>query len=120
MTLMNLPSVSALAVFTLTAASFAADISIEQDLVYGHAEGIELKLDVARPAKGSGPFPTVICIHGGAWMSGNKSGYTPFLRMLAQNGYVAASVDGLRICQMEPTRLLATPQEDIIWIGVKK
>ena len=38
----------------------------EQDIVYTKAGSVELKLDLARPAEGDGPFPAVIVIHGGA------------------------------------------------------
>lgn len=66
--------------------------SIEHDRVYGQAGGVDLKLDFIKP-EGAGPFPLVVCVHGGAWQSGSKSGYGVALGLLAQNGYAAASVD---------------------------
>ncbi|MFN0171580.1 MAG: alpha/beta hydrolase fold domain-containing protein [Bryobacteraceae bacterium] len=66
---------------------------VQRDLVYGQAGGVDLKLDFARPSEGSGPFPLVICIHGGAWRSGSKSGYAVALPLLVQHGYAAASLD---------------------------
>ena len=56
-------------------------------------EGVDLKLDFVRPGEGAGPFPLVICIHGGGWQSGSKSGYAMALGVLAQNGYAGASVE---------------------------
>jgi acetyl esterase/lipase len=65
---------------------------VQRDIVYGQADGVDLKLDLARPAEG-GPFPAVVCIHGGAWQSGAKSGYAAVIYMLAQKGYAAATVE---------------------------
>lgn len=63
----------------------------EQDIVYTKAGSVELKLDLARPAAGDGPFPAVIVIHGGAWRQGNKADVRPILPQFAQRGYVAIS-----------------------------
>jgi acetyl esterase/lipase len=70
----------------------AQDVPIQKDIVYGKAGGEELKLDLARPTKGEGPFPLVVCLHGGAWQIGHRSSEHSQLRLLAQHGYVAASV----------------------------
>ncbi|HEY3319754.1 MAG TPA: alpha/beta hydrolase [Planctomycetota bacterium] len=51
-----------------------------------------LSLDIAVP-KGNGPFPLIVCIHGGAWHSGGKSQYGNMLVEFSRHGYVAASVD---------------------------
>lgn len=47
--------------------------SIERSIVYAKYEedDVELKCDVLTPP-GEGPFPTILMIHGGAWMSGTK------------------------------------------------
>ena len=71
----------------------AQDVPIQKDIVIGEAGGELLKLDLARPAKGEGPFPLVVCLHGGAWQIGHRSAQHPRLRLLAAHGYVAASVD---------------------------
>ena len=63
----------------------------EQDIVYTKAGSAELKLDLARPAEGDGPFPAVVVIHGGAWRQGNKADVRPILPQFAQRGYVAIS-----------------------------
>jgi acetyl esterase/lipase len=70
----------------------AQDVPLQRDIVYGKAGGVELKLDLARPAKGDGPFPLVVCLHGGAWQLGHRSDQHARLRLLADHGYVAASV----------------------------
>jgi acetyl esterase/lipase/predicted TIM-barrel fold metal-dependent hydrolase len=68
-------------------------VHLEPGLVYANRDGVDLHLDLARPANSPGPHPLVVCIHGGAWMSGGRSGYAPVLRMLAARGYAAAAVD---------------------------
>src|SRR5207244_770671 len=70
------------------------------DVVYTKAGGTELKLDVARPAEGEGPFPVVVAIHGGAWRGGDKAGLRPALAEFARHGYVAVSPQ-YRFCPKE-------------------
>lgn len=79
----------------------AQDVPIQKDIVYGKAGGEELKLDLARPAKGEGPFPLVVCLHGGAWQIGHRSSMHPQVRLLAGHGYVAATV-GYRLAPKHP------------------
>jgi acetyl esterase/lipase len=67
-------------------------IKTELDVVYGHAGDKELKLDLARPSEGKGPFPVVLCLHGGGWRMGNKRDMRAWIQLLAREGYVAASV----------------------------
>ena len=50
-----------------------ANIIVERDLVYGHGNGTELKLDLARPKTGGGLFPALVCLHGGGWKAGNRA-----------------------------------------------
>jgi acetyl esterase/lipase len=52
----------------------------------------DLKLNVAWPTKGKGPFPAVILIHGGGWLYGSHNDLVPFSLQLARQGYVAVSV----------------------------
>lgn len=66
-------------------------ITTEHDLVYTKAGDTELKLDMARPAEGDGPFPGVLVIHGGGWRGGNKADVRPILDEFAKRGYVAIS-----------------------------
>jgi acetyl esterase/lipase len=69
---------------------------------YVPTEGVDERLDVAAgdPAAGdgtgfdvfteasaSGPLPTVVWVHGGAWISGDKRDVAPYLRILASHGY---------------------------------
>ncbi len=66
---------------------------VTKDVVYGNADGVELKLDLARPRGGKGPFPALVCIHGGAWQAGSKDDFGFLIQKFARYGYVAASVE---------------------------
>lgn len=70
-----------------------AAIAWTKDVVFAEPGGEKLKLDLAIPAQGDGPFPVIVCIHGGAWRAGNKSGMRDWLAALAAKGYAAASID---------------------------
>jgi acetyl esterase/lipase len=72
-------------------------LTIDQDLAYSKLGSRELKLDIARPAEGDGPFPAVLVIHGGAWRQGNKSDVRPILPQFVEHGYVAVSPE-YRFC----------------------
>lgn len=62
------------------------------DVAYGDA-GADTTLDVFSPASSTGPLPTVIWIHGGAWISGFKEDVDPYARMLAAEGYTTVSLN---------------------------
>jgi len=70
----------------------AAEITVEKDLIYGKAGETELKLDLARPAEGNGPFPAIVFIHGGGWFGGNRAGYHAAIEDAARRGYVAVTI----------------------------
>src|SRR5579863_298814 len=73
--------------------AFATDnVVVEQNLTYGKVDGVELKLDLAYPKEGSGPFPAMICIHGGAWAGGERNVYRSQIEKAARKGYVAATI----------------------------
>jgi acetyl esterase/lipase len=69
------------------------DVRVECDLIYGKAGDADLKLDLARPKDGDGPFPVVVCIHGGGWTHGDRGELRTTVENLARRGYVAVSVD---------------------------
>jgi acetyl esterase/lipase len=74
--------------------------TIDQDLAYSKLGSRELKLDIARPAEGDGPFPAVLVIHGGAWRQGNKADVRPILPQFVEHGYVAVSPE-YRFCPQD-------------------
>ena len=66
---------------------------VEKNIIYGKGGDVDLKLDLVRPAKGKGPYPALIFIHGGYWNSGSRTVYHSEIREAAERGYVAITVD---------------------------
>jgi len=69
------------------------EITVENDIEYANPDGQHLKLNMARPAKGEGAFPAIVCIHGGGFRAGDRNGYNDMIRQLARRGYVAVTVE---------------------------
>jgi acetyl esterase/lipase len=67
-------------------------VKTERDIPYGKGGDVELKLNLAMPAKGDGPFPAVVCVHGGGWRGGQRESLDKLTELLAKNGYVAVTV----------------------------
>ncbi len=63
--------------------------TVERDVVFGKGGDEELKLDIAYPKEGEGPFPAVVCIHGGGWRGGSRQQLSLTIGALAGRGYVA-------------------------------
>ena len=81
-----------LVVVTLALAPASTDdprISTVNDLVYATVGDLQLKLDLAVPVEGTGPFPAVVVFYGGAWRTGNKWANRPILAEFARRGFVA-------------------------------
>jgi acetyl esterase/lipase len=85
-----------------------SEIRVERGLVFGKGDGVELKLDLALPKEGEGPFPAVVCIHGGGWVGGNREQMTQTIEALARRGYVAVSPD----YRLAPKHHFPAPIED--------
>jgi acetyl esterase/lipase len=73
------------------AADPAAGATFTAGIEYANPADQHLKLDLATPA-GTGPFPAVICIHGGGFRAGAREGYDGFCKTLATAGYVALTI----------------------------
>jgi acetyl esterase/lipase len=77
------------------------EVRVRRDLTYGKGGEVDLKLDLAMPAKGAGPYPAIVCIHGGGWRAGKRQDLSTrnalidnrsFIELLAGRGYVAVTV----------------------------
>jgi acetyl esterase/lipase len=68
------------------------DVVFEKDVEYAVVGGEHLQVDLARPKSGDGPFPAIVCIHGGGFRAGKREGYDKLCGTLAQQGYVAMTV----------------------------
>ncbi len=79
-----------------------------EGVTYGHAGGVSLKLDLAVP-EGEGPFPAIVCVHGGAWHSGSRGTHAQRIRNYARHGYVAATID----YRLAPRAHFPAPIQDV-------
>lgn len=66
-------------------------LRVEEGVVYSQPDGLDLALNFALPTTGRGPFPVILCIHGGGWKAGNRENYNGLIRQLAGTGYAAFS-----------------------------
>ena len=67
-------------------------VVFEKDIEYTNPDEQHLQLNMARPKTGNGPFPAVVCIHGGGFRAGTRDGYNALCAQLAERGYVAVTV----------------------------
>ncbi len=67
-------------------------VHVEENITYGRGGEIDLKLDLARPEAGVGPFPGLVFVHGGGWRGGNRQRYRREIENAARQGYVAVTV----------------------------
>jgi acetyl esterase/lipase len=65
----------------------------EADVTYAEAAGAALKLDLAWPATGRGPFPAIVFLHGGGFHSGSRNHWYSETIQAALRGYVGVSID---------------------------
>ena len=91
-----LPALSA----PLAAQERRTEVVVERDVVFGKGGRSDLKLDLARPKEGDGPFPMIVCIHGGGWVGGDRKQMNQALTVLANRGFVAISP----ACSASPLR----------------
>jgi acetyl esterase/lipase len=84
------------------------ELRIERDLVYGKGGKEELQLDLAMPKNGRGPFPAIVCLHGGGWRLGRRQDLAQPIEMIAARGFVAVTV-GYRLA---PTHRFPAQIED--------
>lgn len=62
------------------------------DVAYRQAGQRTLGALIYQP-RGEGPFPAVVCVHGGAWVSGDRSATQGFAEKLAARGIVVMAID---------------------------
>ena len=67
-------------------------VIFERGVEFSDPDNQHLQLDIARPKSGDGPFPAIVCIHGGGFRAGTRDGYDGMCVTLAQKGYVAITV----------------------------
>jgi acetyl esterase/lipase len=77
-------------------------VTVERNINFATIDGEKLYLDIAAPSTG-GPYPCVVCYHGGGWRGGNRKDLSvgakdvkgkvgpSIIETLAAEGYVAVS-----------------------------
>ena len=90
--LCTVPAVLLVLVPALRAQEAKPAVPAECDLVYGKGGDVDLKLDLAIPREGNGPFPALVCIHGGGWRGGDRKQLAKSIEVFAGRGYVAATI----------------------------
>jgi acetyl esterase/lipase len=68
-------------------------IEVRRDLVYSRIGSREIRLDLFLPKEGAGPFPAVVYIHGGGWVSGNRLAFQRHAAHMATKGFVGACIE---------------------------
>jgi acetyl esterase/lipase len=68
------------------------EVEYKPDVTYATVDGEELQLDLASPKGLDQAVPAVVVIHGGGWMGGKRQDMTALAKILAEHGYVAATV----------------------------
>src|SRR5258707_7178843 len=72
-----------------TNVEFEVDV---KDVEYQQLAGTPWLARVYRP-RGTGPFPTIVDVHGGAWNNGDRTNDTQLNQALAQRGILIAALD---------------------------
>lgn len=81
--------------------SESGTVDIRLDVPYGGGPAGNLCLDLYLP-NGNGPFPALICLHGGAWLRGSQRQYKSWGPWLAKRGYAVVAVDYRLSSQVSP------------------
>jgi acetyl esterase/lipase len=63
-----------------------------KNIEYKNIDGKSLRLDIYKPKRLSKPAPLLVFIHGGGWVSGERSDYMVYLLAFAERGYITATV----------------------------
>jgi acetyl esterase len=93
----------------LAVAPPARAFTLYSDLQYGPASGSANLLDIYVPDGASGPYPTVLVIHGGGWIDGDKTDWASEAERLTRSGFVAVAPN----YRLAPTYLYPAALEDL-------
>lgn len=70
----------------------SADLRVMRAVQYASHDGVNLVLDIYRPA-GPGPYPIMLQVYGGAWQSGTRTDNETFARYFASRGYMVYAME---------------------------
>jgi acetyl esterase/lipase len=82
-------------VVTTTTSDASTAVTVERDVVWRTVDGETLTLDASFPADGdtAADRAAVVLVHGGGWSGGDKSNLAEQARALAEQGYVAVTIE---------------------------
>jgi len=69
------------------------DYGISADITYGVFNGVPLHLDVWRNLQAAGPVPTLLYVHGGGWVFGDKNGAANLFLPYIERGWNVVNVE---------------------------
>ena len=75
---------------------YVPDTPLEEHLDVQYASGdagADTTFDVFSPEGTTDALPTVVWIHGGAWISGDKTNVNPYIKIIANSGYTTVSLN---------------------------
>lgn len=101
-------ALAVIALLFVAAARRNPELVVERNLVYGRGGGAELKLDLAMPKAGDGPFPAIVFLHGRGWREGDRQEMNHFIEGVARMGYVGVTVE----YRLVPLARFPAPVED--------
>jgi acetyl esterase/lipase len=67
-------------------------LATKKNVTYARYGNRTLEMDIYRPREAWGVLPAIVCIHGGGWANGNRTGHARVAQALAARGYVAATI----------------------------
>jgi acetyl esterase/lipase len=85
------------------------DYGITSDITYGVFQNVPVHLDVWRNLKATGPVPTLMYVHGGGWVMGNKDGAVNLFLPYVERGWNVVNVE----YRMAGTSLAPAAVEDV-------
>lgn len=72
--------------------SKALDTITVTEVTYLETDGQSARALIYRPGE-EGPFPALVCVHGGAWVSGDRFATAGFAELVAEKGIVVMAID---------------------------
>jgi acetyl esterase/lipase len=91
----------------------AESLQSEDDVVYGTVAGVELRLNVVRPADRPDPRPAVVVVHGGGLVQGTRWDHGEAAIGLAQAGYATFSVEYRLFSSADPATRWPAQLDDV-------
>lgn len=91
----------------------AASLQFEDDVIYGTGDGMDLLLNVVRPADRPAPRPAVIIIHGGGLIQGTRWDHGEAALGLAEAGYATFSIEYRLFTSDDPSTRWPAQLDDV-------